>query len=80
MGTNGLILLHIQINEHALCQKQIKYFGEENSSNNLITKILSENQSALKGCLPQRSKSYEAYYDANVTFTNPKKTVQCHKK
>ena len=67
-------------NEHTLCQKQIKQLREENSSKNLIIKILSENQSAFVGCLPQQSKSYEAYYDSNVPFIDPKKTAKCHKK
>ena len=67
-------------NEHTLCQKQIKYLREENSSRNLIIKILSENQSAFNGCLPQLSKSYEAYYDSNVLFIDPKKMTKCHKK
>ena len=67
-------------NEHTLCQEQIKYLREENSSKNLIIKILCENQSASKECLPQQSKSYEPYYDSNVPFINPKKTEKCHKK
>ena len=53
---------------------------EETSSKNLIIEILSEHQNAFNGCLPQQSKSYEAYYDFNVPFTDPKKTVKCHKK
>ena len=67
-------------NQQALCQKQIKYLREESSSNNLIIKILSENKSAFKECLLQQSKSYEAYYHANVTFIDPKKTIKFHKK
>ena len=67
-------------NEHTLCQEQIKYFREENSSKNLIIKILFENQNAFNGCLPQQSKSYEAYYDSNVLFIDPKKTVKYHKR
>ena len=47
-------------------KEQIKYSREENSSNNLIIRILSEN--AFNGRLPQQSKSYEAYYDFNVPF------------
>ena len=47
-------------NEHTLCREQIKYLREENSSKKLTIKILCENQSAFKGCLPQQSKSYEA--------------------
>ena len=35
-------------NEHTLCQEQMKYLREENSSKNLIIKILSENQSVFK--------------------------------
>ena len=66
-------------NEHTLCQEQIKYLREENSSKNLTIKMLSENQNASK-CLPQQSKSYEAYYDFNVPFIDPKKTVKCYKK
>ena len=61
-------------NEHTLCQEQIKYLREENNSKNLIIKILSENQNAFNGCLPQQSKSYEPYYDSNVPFIDPKKT------
>ena len=53
---------------------------EGNSSKNLVIKLLSENQSALKGCLPQQSNSYEAYYDSNTSFIDPKKTEKCHKK
>ena len=53
---------------------------EYNSSKNLIIKILSEDQSVFKGCLPQRSKSYETYYDSNVPFIVPKNTAKCHKK
>ena len=67
-------------NEHNICQEQIKYLRKENSSKHLIIKILCENQSAFKGCLPQQSKSYEAYYDSNVPFIDPKKTAKCHKK
>ena len=67
-------------NEHTLCQEQIKYFREENSSKNLIIKILFENQNAFNGCLPQQSKSYEAHYDSNVLFIDPTKTVKYHKK
>ena len=67
-------------NEHALCQEQIKYLREENNSKNLIIKILSENPNTFNGCLPQQLKSYEPYYDSNVPFINPKKTVKYHKK
>ena len=59
-------------------KERIKYLREENSSNNLIIRILSEN--AFNGCLPQQSKSYEAYYDFNVPFIDTKKKVKCHKK
>ena len=65
-------------NEHTLCQERTKYLREENSSNNLIIRILSEN--AFNGCLPQQSKSYEVYYDFNVPFIDPKKKVKCHEK
>ena len=67
-------------NEHTLCQEQTKYFREETSSKNLIIKILFENRNAFNGCLPQQSKSYEPYYDSNVPFTDPKRTVKYHKK
>ena len=67
-------------NEHTLCQKQIRYLREENSSKNLIIKILSENKSAFNRYLPQLSKSYEAYYDSNVLFIDTKKTAKCHEK
>ena len=30
--------------------------------------------------MPQQSKSYEAYYDSNVLFIDPKKTVKYHEK
>ena len=49
-------------NEHALCTEQIKNLRKENSSKNLITKMLSENQNAFNESLPQQSKSYEVYY------------------
>ena len=77
---HAIVTPNSKINEHTLCQEQIKYLREENSSKNLIIKILSENQNAFNGCLPQQSKSYEAYYDSNVPFIDPKKTVRCHKK
>ena len=67
-------------NEHALCQEQIKYLREENSSKNLIIKILSENPNTFNKCLPQQLKSYEPYYDSNVPFIDPKKTAKLHKK
>ena len=67
-------------NDHTVYQQQIKHLREENSSNMLIIKIPSENQGAFKGCLPQQSKSHEAYYDSNVQFIDPKKTAKCHKK
>ena len=67
-------------NEHALCQEQIKYLREENNSKNLIIKTLSENQNTFNGCLPQQLKSYEPYYDSNVPFIDPKKTVKYDKK
>ena len=67
-------------NEHALCKEQIKYLREENNSKNLIIKILSENRNTFNGCLPQQLKLYETYYDANVPFIDPKKTVKYHKK
>ena len=69
-------------NEHTLCQEQIKYLREENNSKNQIIKILSENQNTGQnnGCLPKQLKSYEPYYDSNVPFINPKKTVKHHKK
>ena len=67
-------------NEQTLCEEQIKYLREENSSKNLIIKILSENQNAFNGCLPQQSKSYEAFYDSKVPFIDPKKMVKYHKK
>ena len=44
-------------NEHTLCQEQTKYLREENSLENLMIKILCENHSAFKRCLPQQSKS-----------------------
>ena len=53
---------------------------EENNSKNLIIKILSENQNTFNGCLRQQLKSYESYYDSNVPFIDPKKTVRHHKK
>ena len=59
-------------NEHTFCQEQIKYLREESSSKNLMIKILCEPQNAFNGCLPQQTKSYEAYYDFNVPFTDPK--------
>ena len=62
-------------NEHALCQEQIKYLREENNSKNLII-ILSENQNTFHGCFPQQLKSYEPYYDSNIPFIDPKKTVK----
>ena len=46
----------------------------------MIIKILNENQNSFNGCLPEQLKSYESYYDSNVSFTNPKKTVKYHKK
>ena len=67
-------------NEHALCQEQIKYLREENKSKNLIIEILSENPNTFNVCLPQQLKSYEPYYDSNVPFIDPKKTVKYHKK
>ena len=67
-------------NEHALCQEHIKYLRGENNSKNLIIKILSENQNTFNGCLPQQLKSYEPYYDSNVPYIDPKKTVKYHKK
>ena len=67
-------------NEHALCKEQIKYLREENNSKNLIIKILSENRNTFNGCLPQQLKLYETYYDTNVPFIDPKKTVKYHKK
>ena len=67
-------------NDHTVYQQQIKHLREENSSNMLIIKIPSENQGAFKGCLPQQSKSHEAYYDSNVQFIDQKKTAKCHKK
>ena len=67
-------------NEHALCQEQMKYLREENSSKNLIIKILSENQSVFKGCLPQQSRLYEVYDNSNVPFIELKKTAKCDKK
>ena len=65
---------------NTLCQEQIKYLREENNSKNLIIKILSENPNTFNGCLPQQLKSYEPYYDSNVSFIDPKKTVKYHKK
>ena len=59
-------------NEHALCQEQIKYLREENISKNLIIKRLSQNQNTFNGSLPQQLKSYEPYYDSNVSFIDPK--------
>ena len=67
-------------NEYNLYQEQIKHSRKENSSMNLIIKILSENQSAFGWCFPQQSNTYEAYYDSNVPFTDPKRIVKCHKK
>ena len=67
------------INEHTLYQEQIKYLREENNSRNLVIKILSENQNTFNGCLPQQLKSYEPYYDSNVPFIDPTKTVKYHK-
>ena len=67
-------------NEHTLCHEQIKYLREENNSKYLIIKILSENQNTFNGCLPQQLKSYKPYYDSNVPFTDPKKTVKYHKR
>ena len=49
-------------NEHSLCQEQMKYLREENSSKKLVIKILAANQSTFKGSLPQQSKPYKAYY------------------
>ena len=46
----------------------------------MIIKILSENQNTFNGCLSQQLKSYEPYYDSNVPFIDPKKTVKYHKK
>ena len=43
-------------NEHTFCQEQIKYLREDNSSKNLIIKMLSENQIAFKEYLVQQSK------------------------
>ena len=63
-------------NEHNLCLEKIKYLKKENSSKNVIINILSENQTAFNGRLPQQSKSYEAYYDSNVPFIDPRKTVK----
>ena len=60
--------------------KNIKYLREENSSKNLVIKILSANQSAFKGSLPQQSNPYKAYYDSNIPFIDAEKTVKCHKK
>ena len=68
------------INEHALCQEQIKYLREENNSKNLIMKILSENQNTFNRRLPQQLKLYEPYYDSNVPFIDPKKMVKYDKK
>ena len=45
-----------------------------------MIKILSENQNTFHGCLPRQLKSYEPYYDSNVPFIDPKKTVKYHKK
>ena len=40
--------------EDTLCREQIKFLREENSSINVLIKILSENQNAFNGCLPQQ--------------------------
>ena len=66
--------------EHTLCREQIKFLREENSSINVPTKILSENQNAFDGCLPQQSKLYGVYYDSKVLFIDPKKMIKYHKK
>ena len=67
-------------NEHTLCREQMKNLREENSSKNLIIKVLSGSQSAFKGCLSRQSKPYEVYDDFNVPFIDPKKMAKCHKK
>ena len=58
-------------NEHALCQEQIKYLREENSSKNFTIKILSEKWSPFKECLLRQSKPYKMYHDFNVPFKDP---------
>ena len=43
-------------------------------------KILSENPNTFNRCLPQQLKLHEPYYDSNVPFIDPKKTVKYKKK
>ena len=59
MGEINTILEKLNASTHpntedTLCREQIKFLREENSSINVLIKILSENQNAFNGCLPQQ--------------------------